>query len=133
VRRKTIQYSEAFKRQVVDEISRGKYTSLNAAMRAYGIRGTTTIERWVRQFGDERVLAQRIRVETMTERNELKEARKRIRDLEATLATTHMDLCLEEAFLEIACEKMGTTPAELKKKNALTLSAARKLREGQVR
>ena len=33
-----------------------------------------------------------------------------------------MDRCLEHAFLEIACEKLKTTPESLKKKSGLTLS-----------
>ena len=57
------------------------------------------------------------------ERGELKESRKRIRELEAALANALMDRYLEQAFLEIACEKLQTTPEELKKKSGLTRSA----------
>lgn len=32
-------YSEAFKRQVVNELARGKFSSQKAAMEAYGIKG----------------------------------------------------------------------------------------------
>ena len=52
----------------------------------------------------------------MKERDELKESRKRIRALEAALADAHMDRCLGDAFLEIACEKLKTTPEEFLKK-----------------
>jgi hypothetical protein len=38
-----IRYSEAFKLQVVDEIGRGKHASLEAALRAYEIKGAETI------------------------------------------------------------------------------------------
>ena len=60
--------------------------------------------------------------------NMLKEARKRIRELEAALADAHIDHCLEHAFLEIACERMATDLDDFKKKNALTLSDVRKMR-----
>ena len=50
----------------------------------------------------------------MTEIDELKEAKKRIRDLEKALSDSHMDWCLERAFLEIACEQMGTSLDESK-------------------
>lgn len=123
-----IRYSEAFKRQVVDEIARGKFTSLCKAQQAYGIRGNATVAKWVRKYGREDLLPKRIRVETMEEIDQLKEARKRIRELEAALSDAHIDHCLEHAFLEIACERMETDLDDFKKKNALTLSDARKTR-----
>jgi hypothetical protein len=74
------------------------------------------------------VLPKRIKVETMKELDEMKEARKRIRELEAALADAHMDYCLESAFLDIACEQLGTTTEALKKNNAATLAGRRKRR-----
>lgn len=124
----SIQYSEAFKRQVVEQIWRGKYRSVAHAQRAYGIRGATTIAKWVKKYGPEEIQLRRIRIETMKETDELKAARKRIRELEAALADAHMDNCLEHAFLEIACERMDTPVEEFKKKHALTLSDVRKRR-----
>ena len=125
----TLRYSRAFKKQVVEEIAGGKFGSANQARRAYGIRGPGTVSRWLKEEGRDDLLPQRIKIETMKERDELKESRKRIRDLEAALADAHMDRCLEHAFLEIACEKLKTTPEELKKKNGLTLSDALGQRE----
>ena len=125
----TTRYSQAFKRQVVEEIARGKFKSADQARKAYGIVGPDTVPRWVRQFGRTDLLPKRIRIETMKERDELKEARKRIRELEAALSDAHMDRCLGNAFLEIACEKLGTTPVELKKKSGLTLLDALGRRE----
>ena len=121
-------YSEAFKRQVVDEIDRGKFSSPYKAKEAYGIRGNGTVERWIRKYGREDLLPKRIRIETMQEIDRLKEARKRIKELEAALADAHIDNCLEHAFLEIACERMETDLADFKKKNALTLSGVRRRR-----
>lgn len=122
----TIRYSEAFKQQVVDEISRGKFSSIEQARRAYGIRGSTTVVKWVRKYGREDLLPKRVRIETMKETNELKAARKRIRELEAALADAHIDQCLERAFFEIACERMEVDPNDFKKKNELTLSDVRR-------
>lgn len=121
----SIRYSEAFKRQVVGEIAAGKHRSLNAARRAYGINGCATIEKWVKTYGREDLLPKRIRVETMKETDELKEARKRIRQLEASVADAHIDCCLERAFLRVACDRMGVTPDEFKKKHPMTLSDMR--------
>lgn len=124
----TIRYSEAFKRQVVDEIARGKFTSPYRAQQAYGIRGQMTVTKWIRKYGREDLLPRRIRIETMEEIDQLKEARKRIRELEAALADVHIDYCLEHAFLEVACERIGEDVAGFKKKHELTLSDVRKQR-----
>jgi transposase-like protein len=121
-----ITYSEAFKMQVIEEIGRGKFASILQAQKAYGISGMTTIQKWLRKYGKEELLPKRVRVETMAEIDELKEAKKRIRDLEKALADSHMDYCLERAFLEIACEEMGTSREELKKNNAIRLADERR-------
>ena len=115
-------YSTAFRRQVLDEIARGQYGSIHQASQAYGL-GTPTVYRWIRAQGRAELLPQRNRNETMEEPRELQESRKRIRELEAALADALMDRYLGEAFLEIACEKLKTTPEELKKKSGLTRSA----------
>jgi transposase-like protein len=123
-----IRYSEAFKRQVVDEIDRGKFSSINQARKAYRINGNGTVEDWLRKYGREELLPKIIRIETVKERNELKELRKRVNKLETALADAHIDCSLGDAFLEIACERMGTSVEDFKKKNELTLSDVRKMR-----
>ncbi|MDR2176450.1 MAG: hypothetical protein LBP20_00210 [Treponema sp.] len=52
----------------------------------------------------------------MREIDELQAARGGIRELEAALADAHMDYCLERAFLDIACERLGMSTEELKKR-----------------
>jgi hypothetical protein len=42
-------------------------------------------------------------------------SRDRIREPEAALPDAHMDYCLESAFLDIACERPGTSAEALKK------------------
>lgn len=123
---KTIRYSEAFKRQVVDELEKGKFSSFGEARRAYDIRGLDTLQRWVRQYGNEKILPKKVKIETMKERDELKEARKRIRELEAALADAHIDHALSDAYVQIACERMGEDPDSFKKKHGITLSSLRK-------
>ena len=124
------QYSEAFKRQVVQELEQGKHVSLWAARRAYGIGGTTTVTGWVRKYGSDDLLPKRVRIETLKERDKLSEARKRIRELEAAVADAHIDYCLEKGYLQVACERLGEDLDNFKKKHAMTLSATRKNRKG---
>ncbi len=119
-------YSEAFKRQVVGELERGKHVSIDAARRAYGIGGAATVTKWVRKYGREELLPKRVRIETLKERDELKEARKRIRELEAAVADAHIDYCLEKGFLQAACERLGVDMESFKKKHAMTLSETRR-------
>ena len=52
--KKVIRYSEAFKKKVVDEIARGKFTSPYAAQKADGIRGQMTVTKWIRKYGKTR-------------------------------------------------------------------------------
>ena len=129
--REYIRYSEAFKRQVIQDLESGKLRSFSHVRRAYGIRGAVTVERWVKKYGSEAIQPKIIRIETMKERDELKEARKRIRELEAAVADAHIDYCLEKGYLQVACDRMGVDMENFKKKNAMTLSTARKPRKGR--
>ena len=124
--RTILHYSEAFKRQVVKELEDGKFATLSAASRAYGIRGGSTVSQWIRKYGNDKLLPKKVRVETLKERDELKEARKRIRQLEAALADAHIDNSLGDSYLKIACERLGIDVSDFKKKNVTKLSALRK-------
>jgi transposase len=126
MRRQVIRYSEAFKRQVVQGIESGKHESIEQVRRTYGIKGATTVWMWARKYGRDDLVPKIVRVETLDERDELKEARKRVRELEAAVADVHLDYCLEKAYLRVACDRMGTDPESFKKKNAMTLSDTRK-------
>jgi transposase-like protein len=126
MRKEFVTYSEAFKMQVVKEVSEGKFASILQVRKTYGICGMNTIQQWIKKYGREELLPKRVRVETLAEIDELKEAKKRIRDLEKALSDSHMDYCLERAFLEIACEQMGTSRDELKKNNAIRLADVRR-------
>jgi transposase-like protein len=126
-----VRYSEAFKRKVVTELEGGKHQSIECARRAYGIKGSGTVAGWVRKYGREDLLPKIVRIETLKERDELKEARKRIRDLEAAVADAHIDYCLEKGFLQAACDRLGEDMESFKKKHAMTLSDTRKQRRGR--
>ena len=124
--RSYLRYSEAFKRQVVSEIEAGKLATIGEANRVYGIGGASTVSQWIRKYGREGTLPKRVKIETLKERDELKDARKRIRQLEAALADAHIDCSLGDSYLKIACERLGTEVSDFKKKNAITLSELRK-------
>ena len=89
-----------------------------------------TVWKWIRKYGSEELLPKRVRIETLKEQDELKAARRRIRELEAAVADAHIDHCLEKAYFHVACDRMGVDPDEFKKKNAMTLSDTRRPRKG---
>lgn len=117
--RQVIRYSEAFKIQVVSELENGKFKSAYEAQLKYGIRGCGTILKWQRKYGTTEEMGKVIRVETVKEREQLKESQKRIRELEALVADMNIDLRLERNFLKYACESGGLGDVEaFKKKHA---------------
>jgi len=126
-----VRYSQAFKQQVVLELEQGQHGSIESARRKYGIGGSTTVLTWVRQYGREDLLPKRVRIETLKERDELAEARKRIRNLEAAVADAHMDYCLEKGFLQAALDRLGEDVDGFKKKHAMTLSDTRRPSRGK--
>jgi transposase-like protein len=115
--RDSIQYSEAFKLQVVREVEEGKHASCWAAREAYGIRGSMTVARWVREYGKSHLLGKVVHVQSPGERSEVRKLKDRVVVLEKALVDAHLDLRLERAYLEIACEEgwKGSVD-ELKKK-----------------
>jgi transposase-like protein len=123
-----VRYSESFKRQVVREIEDGTHPSCFSASKAYGIFGGETVYRWVGKYGKTHLLKRVVRVETTEERSELKKLREEVRELKSALADAHLDLLLEEAFLDIACEKAGIEDIEAFKKKANTELSKRRSR-----
>jgi transposase-like protein len=114
-----MRYSEAFKQQVLRELEEGKFSSAYGAAQAYGIRGGWTIQKWMLRYGREHLMRKVVRVETPKEVNEVKELRKRMRELEKALADAHIDAKLDAAYLKIACRAAGIEDVEgFKKKHA---------------
>ena len=111
-----IRYSEAFKMEVVRKVET-EDLPLDQARRRYGIKGKTTMLKWVRKYGNgSRGI--RIRVEKPEEINELQRLKQRVRQLESALADANIDRALERAYTELACERAGVDVEEFKKKAA---------------
>lgn len=118
-----IRYSEAFKMAVVRELE-SEDLPFEQMRRKYGIRGTITVQRWVRKYGNG-TRGRIIRVEKPEEINELQRLRRRVRQLESALADANIDVALERAFTELACERAGVKVEEFKKKAAGQLRTKR--------
>jgi transposase-like protein len=64
-------YSQAFKRQVVDDIESGRFASIAAASLHHGIAGKNTVRNWVLRLGKNHLLAKVVRVEKPDEASQL--------------------------------------------------------------
>lgn len=110
-------YSEAFKMQVVEEISNGRFRTQGEAKEYFGITGAGTINVWLRKYGRNHLAPRIVRIETMDEKNQIQELKKRIKALEKALADTRIDQILAECYLESFCEELGVKDiAGMKKK-----------------
>lgn len=110
-----IRYSKAFKLQAVREVESGRNCAF-AVQQKYGIKGTSTVNRWVRQLGSGKY-GKIIRVEKADEINQSARVRKQLQLVKEALADAHMELALEKAFLTVACEQLDQTVEGFKKKH----------------
>jgi transposase-like protein len=112
---KVIRYSKAFKLQAVREVESGESCAWAVGSK-YGVKGKTTVTRWVRQLGSGKY-GKIIRVEKADEINEAARVRRQLQLAKEALADAHMELALEKAFLAVACEQLDQTVEGFKKKH----------------
>ena len=118
--KEVVRYSEAFKLQVISELESGKLGSTLEARCRYGIKGGSTIASWIRKYEKNHLMNKVVRVESINERDQLKEMKAEICELKSALVDAHLDLRLERAWGELACEAAGIDDVEAFKKKALT-------------
>jgi len=88
-----------------------------ALARKYGIRGAGTVQIWVRKYGNGS-RGKVIRVEKPEEIDQTKKLNERVRVLERTVGSLHVELALERAYTNIACERAGIADVAAFKKKA---------------
>jgi transposase len=114
-----VRYSQAFKISIVREVEREGILR-SEVMAKYGIKGRTTVNRWLAQFGSGKI-GRVIRVERPKEINEAQKQRDRIKRLETALADASIDLAMEKGYLKIACEIAGIKDMEEFKKKQTSM------------
>jgi transposase len=130
-------YSQAFKRQVVEEVESGRFRSMQEAGEHHGISGATTIRDWVRRWGKSNVLTKVVRVEQTGEADQILVLRRQIQRLEKALGQTQAQNLLNQEYLKLACEQMGEDVEGFQKKSdgkqstGLPDAAAREARQSQ--
>ena len=91
--------------------------AFNALARKYGIKGAATVQTWVRKYGNGS-RGKIIRVEKPEEIDQTNKLKERVRVLERTVGSLHVELALERAYTDIACERAGIADVAAFKKKA---------------
>ena len=95
-----VRYSVSFKQQVVREVEE-KGIGIESVRRKYGIKGGDTVQKWLDKFGRSHLLNQIIRVETMDEKDRIKQLEEEIKKLKLALA----DSMLAQRSLEVVIDE----------------------------
>jgi transposase-like protein len=103
--REVRRYSEALKRQVVEEVESGRVT-VKEAMEWYDVPWRRTIDRWRAKYSNERRGTKIVRIV-------MKDEKERIKELEKLVADLNIENRVKGAQLEIWEERYGE---DLKKK-----------------
>ena len=116
-----VRYSTNFKMQVIEDIESGRF-SITQAREHYVIKGHATIQEWLKKYGKNHLCAKVIRVEKPDEKEQIKELKAKIKELELALGKTQAKKVLGDSYLEIACEELGCDVNNFKKKKVFGCS-----------
>ncbi len=104
--KKSIRYSLSFKQMVVREVEEGG--NIAFVRKKYDIGGRTTIQKWIKLFGKHHLLNKIIRVETMNERDRMKQLEEDNKKLKLALADAYMAKECLEGVIKMADEEYKT-------------------------
>lgn len=100
-------YSISFKQMVVREIEE-EGNSFEFMRKKYGIGGRSTLQKWIKRFGKFHLLNKVIKIETMDERNRLKQLEEENKKLKLALADSFMAKDCLEGVIRMANEEYKT-------------------------
>lgn len=110
-RRPVIRYSLSFKQRIVREMEEQGLTKAEIS-RKYGINGMGTVHRWICKFGRNNLLNKNIRIETMEEKDRIKQLQEEIKKLKLALADS---LLAQRSLEEVIEEANKEYKTDLKK------------------
>ncbi len=123
MKRQTIrQYSISFKRQVIADLESGRFDSIEAARRHYGIGGMRTIQGWLRKYGKNHLLPRIVKVQKPDEPDQIRQLKQQVAELQRVLGQTQVENVLNNEFLKIACDELACDVEAFKKKVGTTRS-----------
>lgn len=79
-----------------------------AIQRRYGIKGGSTVSKWIKQLGKNHLLNKIVRVEMKGEKDYTKELEKEIKKLKEALADAYLAKDCAEKIIELANEEYKT-------------------------
>lgn len=95
-----VRYSISFQQKVVKEIEE-EGVSIEHIKRRYGIKGGGTVQKWLRNFGKNNLVNKVVRIETMEEKDRIKQLEQEIKKLKTALA----DSVLAQKCLEVVIDE----------------------------
>ena len=119
-KRETTRYSEVFKQKVVREIESGVF-SMEQARLVYDIGGSSTISRWITEYGINEKVGKKVHIMTKDEERENLILKRDNELLKKALEDAQVKILMLEAGIEVAEEKYGW---DLKKKILSRLSTS---------
>lgn len=102
-RRRT--FSEGFKREKVREIESGQ-TRISLICKQYGV-SDTAVRQWLRIFGLQYQLQEKLIIETMSDTHALKELRERVAELERLVGQKQIEVEFYKKMIDLAQEHYG--------------------------
>jgi transposase-like protein len=99
-------YSICFKEKVVQEVSSG--LGISEVCQKYGIKGTNTVQRWLKQFGREELLNEVIRIKMKSEQEELKRLKEENKRLKIALGESTLAQHALESLIDVINEHYQT-------------------------
>lgn len=127
---KSRRYSHSFKLQLVTEINEGRL-NVAQAKDLYGIRGSSTIYKWLRKFGKAHLIQETLEIVLPDEREQtrrrIKELEDKVSALQVALADEMLERFALQAEAEVARKRIGSDvyDAAVKKKEEDTSASAR--------
>jgi len=98
-------YSESFKLKVLTELEKGKY-SKNEICRLYGV-GAGTIYNWIKKYSRFELLNKRVIIQTMDEKDKIKELEDQIQQLKEILIDKDIERITNRVYLDDAARQLG--------------------------
>ena len=115
--RKVVRYSESFKLEVVRQMEQ-EGLSVTEVSNRYGIKGTHTVNRWLKQYKKEALQAKKIWIMNTKEKDELLRMKQENEELRRLVVKLKLESLTYETLTEIACAEVGIDKETLKKKQA---------------
>jgi transposase-like protein len=106
IQRTLVRYSNCFKEKVVQEVSNG--SSISEICRRYDIKGGSTVQGWLREYGRTELLNTVIRVKMRSEEDKVKALEFENRRLKIALADTTLAKDVLETLVEVVNEHYQT-------------------------